>query len=212
MKHILPYLTILFLCLGCSDSELIDNWKNPEIETFQAQKVLVLAMSNDVKNRKIFEERLVKELQSEGVNAVVSGAFFGQHFTSRPQTEEELATQESQMLSEGYDAILLSKVLGAEDKVTLVQSYRNFNRTFEKFGDDYYSNQGLYTQNDQIESYKVYHAQSILYCICPDEERQVIWRASIDVTQMDSDKKAIKDYIKMLLWALKEQELLILKS
>jgi hypothetical protein len=40
----------------------------------------------------------------------------------------------------------------------------------------------------------------------------VIWRASIDVTKLDSDKKAIKEYIKMLLWTLEEQNLLISSS
>lgn len=214
MKNIIPYYALIFslLFFGCTDSELVENWKNQTIETFEAQKVLVLAMSNDEKNRVTFEERLVEELKSKGVNAVQSDSLFNHHFTSRPHTEEELAALESRMLSEGFDAILVSKVIGAEDKVTLVQNYSNYQRAFDNFGEDYYSNQDLYNQKTKEEKYKVYHAQSILYCICPDEERQVIWRASIDVNQLDSEKKAIKDYIKMLTWALEEQQLLIIKS
>lgn len=211
MKNIFPFLIVFVILLSCSDSKLIENWKNPDIDTFKAQKVLVLALSNDVNNREIFESQLVEDLKSKGVNAVVSDDFFGNHFTIRPYTELELAAQERLLLLEGYDAILVSKVVGAEDKVTLVQGYRNFNRTFEQFGEDYYSNQDLYTQHNGAESYKVYHAQSTLYFICPEKERQVIWRASIDVTQVDSSKKAINDYIKMLVWALEEQQLLILK-
>jgi hypothetical protein len=191
-------------------SELIENWKNPDIDVFQAEKVLVLAMSNDIDNRKLFEKKLVARLKEKGVNAVNSDDFFDTHFTSRPTTETELEAMEYEMLANGYDAILISKVVGAEDKVTLVQSYRNFNRTFNDFEDDYFSSQGLYVEDEHLENYVVYHAESALYCICPTKERQVIWRGSIDVTQPDSDRKAIKDYINMLMWTLEEQNLLII--
>jgi hypothetical protein len=214
MKNRFLYVAVLscFVLFSCSDSELVENWKNPEIDSFQAQKVLVLALYNDKENRSVFEKRLVNELIAKGVNALNSDAFFMDYEADRPYTEEDLEALETQLLLEGYDAILVSKVIGAEDKVTLVQSYRNLSRTFEDFGSDYYSSQDLYTQEDQIEKYVVYHAQSVLYCICPEKERQVIWRASIDVTKLDSDKKAIKEYIKMLLWTLEEQNLLISSS
>lgn len=212
MKTFLYYYTLctLMLLQGCSSSELVENWKNPEIDVFAAEKVLVLAMTSDIKNRKMFEKRLVKELKDKGVNAVNSDEFFNPEFTSRPRTEAELDNLEREMLGEGFDAILVSKILGAEDKVTLVQSYRNWDRTFTGFEDDYYSSQGLYVEDEKIQKYTIYHAESALYCICPTKEREVIWKGSIDVTEPDSDRKAITDYINMLLWALEEQELLII--
>lgn len=200
-----------FLSLSsCSDSTLVENWKNPEIETFQSQKVLVLAMSSDVENRVMFENLLVDKLLKKGVNATNSDALFNTHFTSRPRTEEELQELETDMLLAGYDAILVSKVTGSEQKGTLLQNYLKFNDTFNNFGEDYIANQRVYGTNERIESYTVYHAQSILYCICPDKERQLIWRGAIDVTKLDTSKKAIKDYINMLLFALEEQNLLII--
>jgi hypothetical protein len=212
MKNPLMYIAFLVLIIGqsCTSSDLVENWKNPEIDEFHAEKVLVLAMSKDAKNRKLFERKLVDQLKSKGVNAVNSGDFFSDEFTSRPPTESELEALENELLTEGFDAILVSKVIGAEDKVTLVQSYQNFNRTFNDFEEDYNSNQNLYVEDERLEKYTVYHAESALYCICPTKEREVIWRGSIDVTQPDSDRKAIKDYIKMLMWTLEEQKLLIL--
>lgn len=212
MKTLSYYIALctIILLQSCSSSELVENWKNPDIDVFAAEKVLVLAMTNDVKNRKIFEKRLVDQLKDKGVHAVNSDDFFNPAFTSRPRTEEELDALEREMLTEGYDAILVSKILGAEDKVTLVQSYRNWDRTFNGFEDDYYSNQGLYVEDEQIQKFTVYHAESTLYCICPTKEREIIWRGSIDVTEPDSDRKAIKDYINMLVWALEEQDLLII--
>lgn len=208
------YMTCIVICTftllqSCSSSELVENWKNPEIDVFTAQKVLVLAMSNDVKNRQLFEKKLVKELKDKGVNAVNSDDFFNPAFTSRPRTKEELDDLEREMLSEGYDAILVSKILGAEDKVSLVQSYRNWDKNFNGFEDDYHSNQGLYIEDETMLKYIIYHAESALYCICPTKEREIIWKGSIDVTEPDSDRRAITDYINILLWTLEEQELLI---
>ncbi|WP_225969299.1 hypothetical protein [Dokdonia sp. PRO95] len=198
------------LLQSCNSSELIENWKNPEIDVFKAEKVLVLAMTNDVKNRELFEKRLVNQLKDKGVNAVKSDVFFNSDFTSRPRTEEELGALERAMLSKGFDAILVSKVLGAEDKVTLVQSYRSWDKSFNGFEDDYYSSQGLYVEDEEMQKYTVYHAESALYCICPTKEREIIWKGAIDVTEPDNDRKAIKDYISMLVWALEDQELLII--
>lgn len=212
MKTLFYYVALCtcILLQSCSSSELVENWKNPDIDVFSAEKVLVLAMTNDVKNRKMFEKRLVDQLEDKGVNAVNSDDFFNPEFTSRPRTEGELDDLEREMLAEGFDAILVSKIVGAEDKVTLVQSYRNWDRTFNGFEDDYYSSQGLYIEDEKMEKYTVYHAESALYCICPTKEREVIWKGSIDVTEPDSDRKAIKDYINMLVWALEEQDLLII--
>ncbi len=210
--HISIILLIALIINGCSTSELVDNWKNPDIDTFIAEKVLVLAMTNDVDNRKLFEKKLVNELQDRGVNAVTSEDFFNPDFTSRPRTEEELDQLEKAMLTAGFDAILVSKVLGAEDKVTLVQSYRKWDKTFNGFEDDYYSSQGLYVEDEEIQKFTIYHAESALYCICPTKERETIWKGSIDVTEPESDRKAIKDYINMLVWVLEEEELLIIPT
>ncbi|PQJ30612.1 hypothetical protein BST92_01075 [Nonlabens arenilitoris] len=210
MKSLIFIVLVIIGLSSCSDAELIENWKNPEVENFQAQKILILAISNDVENRQYFENRLVEQLNMKGVNAWNSDHFFGDSFTKRPKTEQEIKNVENRLLENGYDAILVSKVIGAENKVTLIKSYRNFNKTFETFNDDYYSNQDLYYSDEQLESYTIYHAESVLYGICPGKERQVIWKASVNVTKLDSEKKAIRDYCKMVLKTLEQLDLLIL--
>ena len=208
--NILSLMLGFVLLLSCNSSELVENWKNPEIDTFDAGKVLVIAMTNHLDNRKAFEKRLVKELKSKNVNAVSSDDFFDENFTSRPRTEEELDQLEHAMLQEGFDAILVSKLVGAEDKVTLVQAYRNFDRTFNTFKDDYYTSQDLYVGDERYEQYTVYHAESALYCICPTKDREIIWKGSIDIVDPEKNtRKAIKDYVAVHIWALEGQELLI---
>ena len=212
MKTFFFYLMSSVILISCNSSDLVENWKNPDIDTFVAEKVLVLAMTNDVDNRKRFEKRLVEQLKKRGVQAVESDQFFDENYTERPHTQEELDMLEHAMLQEGYDAILVSKIIGAEDHKSLLQSYEGFDTLFNSFEEDYYTNQKIYTEDEYADVYTVYHAESSLYCICPTKEREIIWRGGIDITQPDSTRKAIKDYINVLLWVLEEQQLLITPS
>jgi hypothetical protein len=93
-----------------------------------------------------------------------------------------------------------------------VQSYRNWDKRFNGFEDDYYTSQNIYVEDERVEKFTVYHAESALYCICPTKDREIIWKGSIDVTEPDSDRKAIKDYINLLVWVLEEQDVLVLSQ
>ncbi len=205
-------LLIVGLFFNCTSSELVENWKNPDIDTFEAQKVLVIGIASEDANRKVFERKLASELKKNGVNSVKSLDFFEENFTTSPKTEEELMALEQDLIEKGFDAILLSKVLGVEDKVTVVKAYRNLDKTFNSFKEDYYENQEIYHDEDYYEEYQIFHAESSLYCICPDKERELIWKGSIDITEPENTKKAVSDYVKVLIWALKGQQLLIIEE
>ncbi|TYP74247.1 hypothetical protein [Aquimarina intermedia] len=207
-KHILILLFgILFS--GCNSSELIENWKHPDIDIFEAQKVLVVGMTRDEKSRKNFEKKLVNQLENNGIKALASYKVFETNYTEDPKTEKELLTLESNLIEQGFDAILISKVVGVEEKVTLAQAYKNMDRMFDSFKDDYFNNQNIYHNEKYYDEYKIYHAESTLYCVCPDRERETIWKGSIDITEPQRIEKAVNDYIKVLIWALKEQNVLM---
>ncbi|TSE08070.1 MULTISPECIES: hypothetical protein [Aquimarina] len=211
-KLYLSLLIITGLFSACTSSELVENWKNPDIDTFEAQKVLVIGITPDENARKVFEKKLAGELKKNGVKAVKSLDYFEKSFTNSPKTETEVMSLESQLIEKGFDAILLSKVLGVEDKVTVVKAYRNLDKTFDSFRDDYYENQDIYYDEDYYSAYQIFHAESSLYCICPDKERELIWKGSIDITEPENIKKAVSDYVKVLVWALKGQQLLIIEE
>jgi len=212
MKTLLIPILIIGLLSSCSSGELVENWKNPDIDTFEAQKVLVVGITADLSNRKAFEDKLTSSLKKNGVNAIKSLDFFGKLYSDSPKTEEELLELETEMIQEGFDAILLSKVVGVEDKVTVVTAVRNMDRTFRRFREDYYESQEIYYDQDYYEEFQIFHAQSTLYCICPEKERETIWQGSIDITEPESVRKAINDYVRILVWALKEQHLLIFEE
>ncbi|WP_298541396.1 hypothetical protein [uncultured Aquimarina sp.] len=205
-------LIVAGFLVSCSSSELVEVWKNPEIDSFEANKVLVIGMTSDTDGRKVFEKKLTQALKKNGVKSERSLDFFEKSFTKSPKTEEELLSIESKLLEAGFDAILLSKVLAVEEKVTVTQAYRNLDKDFKSFKDDYYQNQEIYYEDGYYSAYEVYHAETSLYCICPDKERELIWKGSIDITEPENVRKAVGDYVKVLIWALKGQKLLIIEE
>lgn len=197
------------LLSSCSSSKLVNEWRSPEAVNFEANKVLVIGLANDKELRRQFETELTSQLEKNNVIAVRSIDFFETAFTDERKSEEELNKIEQQLLQAGFDAILFSKVIGSEDKVTAVQQMRNLNDTFRNFKEDFYESQDLYSSRITYESYTLYHAETNLYCICVEKERELLWSGNIDIVESPNRNRGIRDYIKTLIEILDERQLLI---
>ncbi len=207
MKTILSIIVALFI-FSCSTSDLVDNWKNPEIDTYHAGKILIVGMSSNQEARKLFEDQLKSEYQARNIDAVSSY----QYFENSRKSEEDLLVIEKKLLADGFDTILFSKIIGSETKERLSKSYRNIENTYRKFRDDYYSNQDIYYNPAYYEQYPVYHAEASLYCICETKDRELIWKGFIDITDPSNIKETVDDYVKLMVFILEENELLIKKE
>jgi 2-phosphoglycerate kinase len=73
---------------------MIQQYKNPVVLSFKANKVLVIVVSSDKELRAIFEKRVVNALEKENVNAVKSIDFFEAEFRSNKQSMEQLNKRE----------------------------------------------------------------------------------------------------------------------
>ncbi len=207
MKKI-ALLFVLPLLVSCSSTKLIDQWKSQDTPVYEANKILVVGMSSDADVRRNFEEQLSKSLEKEGVVAVRSIDFFENVFQVEDKTEKEMDLIENSLLQAGFDSVLFSKVTGSEDKVTLVQAYKNFDKEILNFKDYYIDNQSVYhTQFN--DSYKIYHTETSVFCICEGKERELLWKGSIDLVGPEKPNKAIKDYVRLLMKSLEENEIVI---
>ncbi|WP_290470372.1 hypothetical protein [Lacinutrix sp. MedPE-SW] len=208
MKNLVLLILLLSMCFNCSTSKTVKSFKNPETETFYTNKILVIGMTADVDLRREFEKKVSKMLENNNVIAVKSIDFFEQSFVDNAKTIEELNAIETQLLTAGFDAIILTKVTGKQEKVAFGDYYKNIEDKFKTFEDYYYKNQNI-CQNKDPEVYIVYSTQTTLYCICPDKERELLWQANIEVAKTKNTQKNISDYTKTLYYNLKENKLLI---
>ncbi len=207
MKNI-SFLLVIVLFMNCSTTDLVDNWKNPEIDSYEATKVLVVGMTSNAEARKAFEDQLKNEYIARDIEAVSSY----QYFNNAKKSEDDLLTIENRLLADGFDTILFSKIIGSENKERLSRSYKDVDNTYRRFRDDYFSNQDIYYNPEYYEQYPVYHAEASLYCICTTKERELIWKGFIDITDPTDIKETVDDYVKLMVFILEENDLLIKKE
>ena len=198
--------------MGCSSTELVDSWKNPEIVIFDASKVLVVGMTSNLKGQEDFETKMKRQFTKRGVEAMRSIDLFDVGFTDSERSEEELDEVEQSLLDKDFDAILFTKILGSEDKQTFRKSMADLDSYYGTFKEDYISHQDIYYDENYYDEYKVYRAETSLYCICVGKERQLIWRGIIDITDPSNIKNTVDDYIKLVVFALEEQDLIFHKE
>ncbi len=210
MKKLL--LVLIITLMGCSSTEMVDNWKNPDIVIFDANKVLLVGMSSDEEARTNFETKLQKEFEARDVEAVRSLDVFDVKFTDSKRTEKELDELEQSLLDKDFDAILLTKIIGSESRQSFRKSINDLYKSREGFNEDYRRHQDIYYEDEYYDTYTVYNAETSLYCICVGKERSLIWRGNIDILDPDNVNKTIKDYVRLIVVAMEEQDLIFRKE
>jgi hypothetical protein len=207
MKKILFLLSVLLL-MNCTTTELVERWKNPTIDSLSVSKVLIVGMTSNVEARKQFEEKLKKEYEARGIEAVMSLELFEPTFTAEKKSKLELRTVEKILATSYFDAILFTKIKGVESKVAYTKTFKDKEYLDVRFKDDYYRHQEIFYNPDYNKKFNIYHAETSLYCICPIKERELIWKGSIDIVDPSSMQETVDDYVNLLIFALEEEKLL----
>jgi hypothetical protein len=207
MKLLKGLVVCLLICC-CSTTELIENWKNPDIDSYSPNKVLLVGMTSNLEARQQFEKQLQNEYASRGIESVMSFEFFEPNFVLEQKTDEDLKALENNLLNNGFDTILLTKVIGVEDKIEYKENYDGYDNTYRRFSEDFLKYQDAYYNPDYYKDYTVYHTESSLYCICPTKERELIWKGYIDIMDPSSITESINDYVRLVVLVLEEQKLI----
>lgn len=210
MKKLMIIVSLIIV--GCSDTALVENWKNPDIVLFDAYKVLIVGMTQDNDVRIDFETKVKKEFDKRNVEAMRSIDVFDVSFTDSKKSEEEIDNVERSLLDKDFDAILFTKITGSEDRQTFRKNIAEWNNYRGRFRDDYLNHQKIYFDTDYYDKFTVYHAETSLYCICEGKERSLIWRGSIDITDPKNIEKTVDDYVKLVVIAMEEQDLIFRKN
>lgn len=207
----MKYPKIIALCLlfvSCSSVELVENWINPDIDNYKPNKVLLIGMTANHNARYQFEKQLHEEYTSRGIESVMSLDLFESSFTSEKKTTEELNSLEKNLIENGFDTILFTKIIGVEDKIAYKINYDGYDSTHRKFKEDYLKYQDAFYNPDYYEEYTVYHTETSMYCICSTKDRELIWKGYIDIMDPQSINETIDDYVGLIIIVLEEQQLI----
>lgn len=205
-------IAIVVILASCSSAEMVENWKNPDIVIFDAYKVLLVGMTQNEAVRADFETELKAQFEKRGVESMRSIDLFDVRFTNSERSEKELDDVERSLLDKDFDAILLTKITGYENRKSFRESVAQWNSYSGRFSDDYLRHQDIYYDPQYYETFTIYHAETSLYCICEGKERALIWRGSIDIMDPQDIEKTVEDYVKLVVVAMEEQDLIFHKE
>lgn len=211
MKNIFIIIVIALFNISCSSNRLIHQYKNPDTGFFESSKLFLIGLEGNLELRQEFEKKLSKAFDEEHVRSVKSIDFFEDSFTKEKKTIEELNEIEQTLLKAGFDAILITKVIGTEKRYYTSRMLHEFMTSNQTFEDYYYGNQYKYLrQKGKKEDYTIHIIETSLYCICPDKERELLWRGEIEIKDSKDNSKNIHNFIDVLFENLKENELLLI--
>jgi RNA polymerase subunit RPABC4/transcription elongation factor Spt4 len=211
MKYLCT-LVLAFLLISCSSTQLVEQWKNPDIKTYAPAKVLVVGLTSNMVARQKFEDKLKEQLEMRGAEVHTSIAYFKPTFKTEKLTEEELLRLEQDLINDGFDTVLFSKVFGVEDKIAYTKNFDVYDETFVRFKEDYLRYQDIFYNPDYYEEYTIYHAETSMYCICPTKDRELLWKGYVDIVDPQSIESSVSDYVELIIAVLEEQQLVNVKA
>jgi len=105
---------MMLIVSGCASLTVDSTWRDP---TYQGQpfvKVLVVGSTDDADNRRIFEDSIVSELKTRGVDAVASHTLIP---SERDVTRDKVIEA---VKASGTDSVLSTRLVGIENRATRV--------------------------------------------------------------------------------------------
>lgn len=201
------YLLLIILLTSCSSSKLKNSFATETATTYDIKKVLVVGITSQKKARTKFERKLAAAFKDQNIEAIASIKYFDPLFTISEKSEEDLQKLEDHLLAEGYNAVILSKIVNIQNKVSLSQSYKNLSGNYSDFKEDYYRNQGLYATSESPSS-RIYDTETALYSLTKDSSRELLWRGTIDLVNPSSLESSVTNYVRIVVTALKTEGLI----
>jgi hypothetical protein len=207
MKKIAFILGILTLT-ACSSTRFVDSWKNKEIVAFSPQKLLVIGMTENLTARKIFEEELKEQFITRGINAYESSVAIDQSFTASKRSEEEIESMKEKLLQKGFDAVVITAIVGVDDKREYNSGYYTFGYNWYRFGRYYYRFQNVYYEPDYFSDYKVYHIETSIFSIKEDEDKSLVWVGTFNIVDPVNITSTVNDYVARIIAQLERENLI----
>ena len=68
--------------------------------------------------------------------------------------------------------------------------------------------QDVFYNPEYYKEYTIYHAETSMFCICPTKDRELIWKGYIDITDPTNIEQTVKDYVRLAILVLEEEQLL----
>lgn len=193
-------LTVLVAVLaGCATTQITSSWKEPSYQG-PPRKTMVISMSKQSVNRRVFEDEFVRQLKSRGTDAFAS-------YTVLPDAlGADHTAIASAVQKQGADTLLISRLISQKTKTTYIPGtvepmpgYYGRWSHYYGFGYDAMYTPGYVSE----EEYAI--AETNLYDVNGDK---LLWSAASETAIKGSDQELIKSFIQVMIKTMVEKQIL----
>lgn len=160
------FFIFFFVLFGCSQTVLTSAWYDRAYYATQVQTMLVVAMSDNLRIRRIFEDKMVQKLQQKGVDATASYKVYPEELPTKQQINQYVTSHQIQ-------TVFVGQLVNIEDKNV---RYPNGGfGTGVSFSNYYGSTYGYIYDNSYTVTYEYVNLEFTLF---DTRTSQPIWSAS----------------------------------
>ncbi|MCD9526242.1 hypothetical protein [Photobacterium carnosum] len=190
MRSIFIFILTMLLT-SCASSNLTSSWVDRNYSNVPIKSSLVVAMSDNLRVRRIFEDDMVKELQNKGVNAISSSQIYPNKLPSK-------ADLSSYIQKNGTQTVFVAKLVNIEDKNI---RYPGNNNSYGYGGSmsfhNYYNSSFSYIYDD---SYTVsYEFVNVEFTLFDTKSHKPIWSTSSESVDPNNMNEIIAELTHILI-------------
>ncbi len=207
----ITFFILLVSVFGCKTIKVEKDWQSDDFQQIKTKTILVAAKSQNIKTRKAYESAIAKNLEDNGIKAVLANEKFP-NLQDKAYTEAETKALIASFEKEGIQGILVTSL-----KNTMVRTNRNEQSKIEDIPFDY-SRRGVFTfigYNElknlppvdpqdyekkpftELES-TVYVLEAMLYDISLEKDKQLISIQTVEVTDPTSGNQVLQKFSKLI--------------
>jgi hypothetical protein len=197
-RHAHVLVISLLLCASpgsAKSSKVVMSWRNPQAPTKKFHHVLALGLSQKTSVRADFEDALAAQLEAAGLSAVP-----GNTILLRPEgTELDLNYLRGQIRSNNIEAVVVSRLLKIENKVTYIPGGPMFT-PYPYYGTFYGYYNTVYPMvyaPDYLREEKKVRIETNLYYIS-EPDGILVWTAVTDTFDPKKLHKAINGLVTLI--------------
>jgi len=177
----------MLFTISCAGTKLISTWKDDTFEGGYLESVMVVALSDNPGNRRLFEDTFVKQLEGRGVKAVSSAAVLP------PEMELTEHTIRAKAEELALDGIFVSHMVGAGEKT--VYHPPAVTPWYNCFSDYYAQSCEITRQPGYYTQHRYVRLENNLYATKTDK---LIWSSSsetVDAKTVNAGIQSLSDVI-----------------
>jgi hypothetical protein len=184
---------------ACSTSRIVNQWSDSDYTPASFRKIVVMGVSKQASIRRSFEDEFVAQLKAEGIDAVPSYQII----------KEEGPAEEASLLQAvkqtGADAAIITRLVRVDRKTQVSPGHYDPYPAFG-FYRWYSSAWAGYYEPPRVYNYDVYVSETSLYDLRKD---RLVWAGTVTTTDPDNISKEIRNYVRVVVDALKERNVLL---